>query len=1301
MSQETEVRTGREPEGDGTSTEDTRATRRLVSAGAVMAAGTAVSRVLGFVRLIVLGALLGYATRQADMFAIANTLPNSMYILLAGGVLNTVLVPQLVRAIKRDADGGEAYTNRLMTIGLVGLGLVTVLLTLAVPLVVTLYSGSAWKAPALDAQYASMTALAYWCMPQVFFYGVHVLAGQVLNARDRFGPMMWAPIANNVVSVGVLGIYAVVFTRTDSSGAFTHAQEVVLGLGATLGIAVQAAVLVPFLRSAGYRFRPRLDLRGSGLGHTFRLARWTLGFVAITQVALVVVNRLATDATASGRGAGLTAYANAYAVWILPHSLVTVSLATAMLPSASRLGAAGDLRGVAAETNRTVRLAVTLLLPVAVGFVALGLPAAQLAFGFGRGAGDASFIGWTLMALALGLVPFTVQYVLLRAFYALEDTRSTFFLQVLIAGVNVVAAVALVAAAHDELWVAPALGLAYSLAYVVGALVSFRRLRRTLPDLDGLGLVAHCTRLLLAALPAAALAWVVCWAVTSRLGSRPALVLALVLAGVVAVGAFVVVARLLGIVEVGQLTGLLRRRRSPGGSPSSPAAASAEEAGELPLPEEEVDTEIRGVEGRLGGADGGPAAHSSAAVGGSEPPGGVGALSIGGPPASAAGPDRGDETAAPRYEDDRMTQTAIAPGRNPSSETPDASPSGTGDEFLHVPTAAALPTGTVLAARYRLEELIAASRPSVTWRAFDEVLSRSVLVHVLAPGDPDEPELMAAARRASVATDSRFLRVLDAVSGGESEVGSYIVCEYATGQSLEVLLSHAPLSGLEAAWVVREVADALSGVHGLGLHHRRINPENVIITPSGNIKIVGLLIDAVLRPNRSTAVPGADTAELVDVADLGRLLYAALVSRWPGGPAYSLPAAPRLGRRWMTPRQVRAGVSPALDNVCDQVLGDPPRHHAPAITTAHALVQALSKVLGSADASPDLERRLHQPIPVVHHGPRRAPPPASDPDTGAPPVSALLDQPTEEMTAIRPLRPAGDPGAAAPASVQGSSRPGAGAPRPAAPAPVSRPTPLVSSSPVRVSQPVLPRTPAPGSPATGPAGARPGSTAATVATGGGRPDPSHPRRWIAVLLALVLVLVVAGTVSAQVLSRRLSSGADPSTAAAPTTAASSPTTAPADQPVKVVAARDFDPQGDTREENRDEVPLAVDGDTATRWTTVTYKGNPRLGGIKRGVGLVLDLGEAQQVGSVRLRLSGDGTDVQARVPAQDPATTTTPPMTSDKDWRTVAARSGAGSSATLTLDQPVTTRFVLVYLTSLPREGSGYRGGIYEAEVRS
>ena len=259
-----------------------------------------------------------------------------MYILLAGGVLNTVLVPQIVRAIRSDADRGEAYTNRIMTAGLIGLGLITVVLTFAVPAIISLYSASGWKSPQLDAQYQSMIMLAYYCMPQIFFYGVHVMAGQVLNARDRFGPMMWAPIANNVVSIMVLLLYLIVFERTATGAPFTTGQELLLGLGSTLGIVAQAAVLIPFLRASGYHFRSRFDFKNTGLGKTFRLAKWTLGSFGDP-------SRAGGGEQARQRrhrwwqGRGLTAYSNAYAVWILPHSLITVSLATAMLPAASRL----------------------------------------------------------------------------------------------------------------------------------------------------------------------------------------------------------------------------------------------------------------------------------------------------------------------------------------------------------------------------------------------------------------------------------------------------------------------------------------------------------------------------------------------------------------------------------------------------------------------------------------------------------------------------------------------------------------------------------------------------------------------------------------------------------------------------------------------------------------------------------------------------------------------------------------------------------------------------------------------------
>ena len=605
-----------------------------------------------------------------------------------------------------------------------------------------------------------------------------------------------------------------------------------------------------------------------------------------------------------------------------------------------------------------------------------------------------------------------------------------------------------------------------------------------------------------------------------------------------------------------------------------------------------------------------------------------------------------------------------APGAAPATGREELAPPDAG-----ATRAATLPAGTVLGSRYRLEELLAVSEPAITWRAFDQVLSRSVLVHLLPPGDEAEADLLAAARRASVATDSRFLRVLDAVlrdpdaRGGDAELGSYIVCEYATGQSLEAILSHGPLSGLEAGWVVREVADALSGVHSLGLHHRRISPETVIITPTGNVKIVGLVIEATLRPARLSPVRGATTPELVDVLDLGRLLYATLVCRWPGGPAFSLPDAPVVGRHWMTPRQVRAGVSPALDAVCDQILGDPPRHRATPIRTANELVNALTKVLGAADASGDLERRLRQPIPRV----------GTHPAAGAAgPVSTLLDQPTEPNpvvrdaggeTAVRPRVTA----AHAPPQWVGSTAAAAG-PRPSAvTAPVTEPAPASTAV----------RTPVP----------------SHVATARVRPA-RRPRRWLALLVMLAVLLTGVGLVAGLVLNNQLSAAPAPGPRATPARpAAPAP---PAVLPVR--AGRDFDPQGDPNRENPDEVALAFDGDPATRWRTVAYLGNPRLGGLKRGVGLVLDLGSPQPVSSVTVALSGTGTDLDLRVPQDQ--TLTRPPLGSDRQWTPVAEQSGAGRSATLAPEQPVTTRFLLVYLTSLPREDGRYRGGISEVEVR-
>jgi len=1230
-----EPRPAVEPTGAARST-------RLISASLVMAAGTALSRVLGFGRLMLLVLLFGNGTRQAEIFTLANTVPNSMYILLAGGVLNTVLVPQLVRAIKHDPDRGEAYTNRVMTAGLVVLAGITVALTLAVPWIIALYTAPGWKSPALAPQYHSMVMLGYYCMPQVFFYGVHVLAGQVLNARDRFGPMMWAPIANNVVSIAVLCVFWAVLGPTDPSQAFSAREELLLGLGSTVGIAVQAAVLVPFLRAVGYRFRPRFDWRQTGLGHTLTLAKWTLGFVLVTQAALVVVNRLATRATVGGSGAGLAAYNYAHAMWILPHSLITVSLATAMLPSASRMAAAGDLAGVRDELLRTMRLALAVLLPAAVAFLALGVPISRLVFGFGQGARDADFVGWALMALAVGLVPFTLQYLCLRAFYALEDTRSTFFLQLFISAANVALAIGVVTLLDRSSLVAAGLGMAYSAAYLLGVVVSFSWLKRKLPGLRGSEVGGLTVRLLVAAAPAGVVAFWICFAFEWWSRAQAARLLGLVVAGVVAVGVFLLLSRTLRIGEVTDILRTLRRR------PRVAATGPYDH----------------------GPNDRGPNRPAGDWVSRTEPgPSSIGPAPIVAPTATEpADPDRNAESmltqagpsrpGVPFRDEPRVEVTGVVGPGEPTGAVDD----DTGADPATEPARprSTLPAGSVLGSRYRMEELLAQSHPAVTWRAFDLVLSRSVLVHLLPPGDEAAPVLLAAARQASVATDSRFLRVLDAVHSDDPETGSYIVCEYATGQSLELILSSGPLSGLESAWVVREVADALAGVHSLGLYHERLSPDSVIITPTGNVKIVGLLIEAALRPRplgRGEPVgPGlavADTPERADVVDLGRLLYAALVARWPGSPAFGLPDAPLNGQRVMTPRQVRAGVSPALDAICDQILSDSPRHRTAPVSTAAGVVAALTKVLGNADAAGDLERRLRQPVPRVR--------PGADPVT---PVSPLLPAPTRVA-----------PATAATARTAAASAPVAG-PAPARTQTSSAPAGRGLEGDETVVRPAV-------------------RTSAGAAAGTAR----SARRWVVPLVLLSLLLIGGGVLAAVVWNnqRVLPGVGGPGSSSSP----GDPSPPGAGAVLAVRDVQDFDPQGDDGTENPDEVERAVDGDRQTRWRTLEYKGNPELGGLKRGVGLVLDLGSAQPVRTVELSLSGNRTDVEVRVPRSDPESTAKAPLSSDRRWRAVAEEARAGETAKLELEEPVTTRFLLVYLTSLPKEGNGYRGGIYEVQVRS
>ncbi|MFP5252443.1 MAG: murein biosynthesis integral membrane protein MurJ [Actinomycetes bacterium] len=555
----------------------------LLSSSAVMAAGTVVSRLSGFVRNALLAAALG-TQLHADVFTIANTVPNMLYILLAGGVFNAVLVPQLVRAMRNDADGGEAYTNRIVTLAALFLAGVTAVLVIGAPLLMRLFLDGSFFTPELAEQRESVVDFARYCLPQVFFYGMFVLVGQVLNSRGSFGPMMWAPIANNVIAVAVLVTYLLVFGPAEGAGlvgGFTAQQELLLGLGSTVGIAVQLLVLLPYLRRAGFTFRPRFDFRGTGLGHTLRLGVWTVLFVVVNQVAYTVVVRLASSGTANavvqeggGTGTGYTVYSSAFLVMMVPHSIATVSLATAMLPRLSAHAADGDLRGVARNVASTLRTTLALIVPVAAVLPLVADDVANLIWGYAAASETYEDFAVALSLFAPGLVFFTSHYLMLRGFYALERTRTVFWVQCVIAAVNIGLAVALVAVV-DPASTAAGLVMAYSGAYAVGAIGSYLLLRHVLGSLETPQLLRFLLRLAVATGAAAAVGWAVragleaAWPGATKLQA----VTGVVLVGGAAAATYLLLSRALRVPEVTAVLALLTRRRGPRG-----AAAGGDDA---------------------------------------------------------------------------------------------------------------------------------------------------------------------------------------------------------------------------------------------------------------------------------------------------------------------------------------------------------------------------------------------------------------------------------------------------------------------------------------------------------------------------------------------------------------------------------------------------------------------------------------------------------------------------------------------------------------------------------------------------
>jgi len=523
-----------------------------------MALGTLASRGTGVLRTIVIAAAVGSAGQLADAYNVPNAAPNAVYDLLLGGILSSVVVPLLVKAVKDDAVAGEAYAQRLLTVVAVLLGTCTVLAVIAAPLVIDVYGGFT------GAQRTLAITFARYFLPQIFFYGMSAVIGAILNTRGRFAAPMWTPVLNNIVLIVTGSLFIAVTHRHTSS--LTSGQTMLLGIGTTAGVVVQTLALWPSLRASGFRFRPRFDWLGTGLGGIAKLGGWVLVYVAMNQIGFAVVTQLGSAAGAAAvkhgvhHGDTFSAYSYAYQLFQLPYAIVAVSVITALLPRMSGHAVEGRTASLRADLSTGVRTTGVAVVPAAIALVALAPQLAAVVFRHHNvTTADARYIAWVIVAFAVGLVPFCVFQLLLRGFYALHDTKTPALINVVATLVNIAADLALYAALPVGSRVF-GLALGFSASYWLAALLTARALGRRLHGLDGRRVLRTYVRLGVASVIGGTLAFGLARLCTSLLGNGFAGAIVALVAGAGIGGALLVT--LADRMRISEATDLLSAVRS-------------------------------------------------------------------------------------------------------------------------------------------------------------------------------------------------------------------------------------------------------------------------------------------------------------------------------------------------------------------------------------------------------------------------------------------------------------------------------------------------------------------------------------------------------------------------------------------------------------------------------------------------------------------------------------------------------------------------------------------------------------------
>ncbi len=528
--------------------------RGLMTSSRTMAVASLASRLTGFLRTVALAAALGIAaSKVADSYNLANILPNMVYELLLGGVLSSVVIPLIVHSQEHDDDGGEAYTQRLLSWATVVLAVATLLAVAAAPLLAAAFASQ-------HAQRELISIFATLLLPEIFFYGLGAMFTAVLNTRGVYGPPAWAPVLNNLITLATVGAFTLLpGPATLNESTITNTQILVLGIGTTAGIAVQALVLTPYLRKVGFRWRWRFRPSGREtvrMGEVRTLALWVLGYVAISQVGVYVINKVANRHTG-----GPTTFAYGDLLFQVPYGIVGVSLLTALMPRMSRSAARGDNAAVIADLSLGSRLSAVGLLPVTGALMVLGPSLAVVLFAYGRsGTTDGRNVGVVLALSAFGLLPFALVMLQLRVFYALRDARTPTLINAFMVATKVALVLVFNAVLTGErviLW----LGFATSTSYLVGAVAGYFLLARRFGGLGFRAVGATVARMVVVTAVASAAALAVVLVVQRALGHGPSGSLLALLGAVVAgVIVLIVMTRIVKVAEIDQLVATVRGR---------------------------------------------------------------------------------------------------------------------------------------------------------------------------------------------------------------------------------------------------------------------------------------------------------------------------------------------------------------------------------------------------------------------------------------------------------------------------------------------------------------------------------------------------------------------------------------------------------------------------------------------------------------------------------------------------------------------------------------------------------------------